>query len=459
MNIHLIAVGGSIMHNLAIALQNKGYKVTGSDDEIFEPAKSHLQENNLLPQQTGWFEENIHIGLDAVIIGMHAKQGNPELERARALQIPIYSFPEYVFEQIKNKRRVVIAGSHGKTTITSMILHVLRQQERKFDYLVGAAIEGFDLMVHMSEQAPVAVLEGDEYLTSALDPSPKFLHYHPHISLISGIAWDHINVFPTYKEYFHQFERFVHLHEPGSTIIYNQDDQEILKLVQQSRPDLYYVPYQQPSFTPQQNGSLVRQNKHDIFVPVFGGHNIANLEGARQVCHQLGVEDDQFMDAMKTFTGAGKRLELISEGSDCAFYRDFAHAPSKVEAVVKALKEQYPARKLIACLELHTYSSLQKHFLAHYAGKMGYADVPIVYFNSHELALKQLPMLTEEDIREGFQNDAIHVFTDKDQLAAYIREQHGKNTNFLFMSSGQFDGLDIQALANAVCIDGTNQSQ
>lgn len=442
------------MHNLAISLQQKGYRVTGSDDEIFEPAKSRLEENHLLPSQMGWLADNIHTGLDAVIIGMHAKQGNPELERARTLGISIYSFPEYVYEQIKDKRRVVIAGSHGKTTITSMILHVLRYLDRKFDYLVGAEIEGFDLMVHMSEEAPIAVLEGDEYLTSALDPSPKFLHYNPHISLISGIAWDHINVFPTYDEYFHQFDRFIDSHEPSSTIVYNQDDQEVQQLVQQSRTDIQYLSYQQPKFTPHENGASIRQNGKAFFLPIFGGHNLANMEGARKVCHQLGIEDGNFMEAMQTFTGAGKRLELLNESSSCAFYRDFAHAPSKVEAVVKALKEQYPNRKLVACMELHTYSSLQKHFLAHYAGKMEDVDVPIVYFNSHELALKQLPMLTENDIREGFQNHAIQVFTDKDRLAAFITNEHWQNTNFVFMSSGQFDGLDLNMLAKAVCKEG-----
>ncbi len=459
MNIHFIAIGGSIMHNLAITLSNKGYQVTGSDDQIYEPAKSRLADHELLPSQTGWMPQRVDQNLDAVILGMHAKQDNPELQRARELNIPIYSFPEYVYEQIKDKERVVIAGSHGKTTITSMILHVLRYTGKEFDYLVGADIEGFDLMVKLSQDAPLAVLEGDEYLTSTLDSSPKFLHYYPHIALISGIAWDHINVFPTYEEYFYQFERLLSSLEPAGQLIYYQDDPEVQRLVEHGRNDLICIPYSQPAYTPYENGSVIHLQKEDLFLPIFGSHNMANLEGARQVCRQLDIADHRFWEAMQSFSGAGKRLELLAEGDNCSVYRDFAHAPSKVDAVVKALKDQYPQRKLIACLELHTYSSLQKHFLPHYAGTMDAADSPIVYFYYHTLVQKRLPELAEEDIRDGFRNQHISVFKDKEDFASFLKKLNLQHANLLFMSSGHFDGLDITSLASSLCQKDNQRNQ
>ena len=442
MQIHLIAIGGAVMHNLAIALKTKGLTVTGSDDEIFEPSLSRLQKHNLLPKKYGWYPENIHSGLDAVILGMHARADNPELLRAKELNLNIYSFPEYIYEQSKNKIRVAVCGSHGKTTITSMIMHVLKDQKLDFDYLVGAQLAGFETMVQISD-APLMIIEGDEYFASPLDKRPKFLHYKAQITLISGIAWDHFNVFPTFENYTNQFKILMESLSPQQLLILNEEDQNINSLLNNSKVKAEIKKYSTPDYFLENNAfHLQFENKVYIF-EIFGKHNMQNMEAARLVCNALNIENDVFYSAMESFKGAAKRLEILYKNDSGIVFRDFAHAPSKVQATVDAVKEQYPERKLIACLELHTFSSLNKTFIAHYKNTMNKADVRIVYFNPHTVQLKKLPELLPEEVKHFFNDDSLHVINNSAQLSELLKMLKSVNTNFLLMSSGNFDNLEF----------------
>lgn len=446
--IHFISIGGSVMHNLAIALHLKGFVVTGSDDEIYEPSVSRLAKYDLLPAVTGWFPEKITADLSAVILGMHARQDNPELARAKELGIKVYSYPEYIFEQSQNKQRVVIAGSHGKTTITSMILHVLNFNKRVFNYLVGAQIEGFDNMVKLSEEAPLIVIEGDEYFTSPLDPTPKFMHYQPHIALISGIAWDHFNVFPTWESYVKQFELLADSLPKAGGIIFDETDDMLNVIGQKERADVVSTPYHAHPYKIEDGKTiLITPDGKEVSVLVFGNHNMKNISGAYAVCERLGITDDQFYDAIQTFKGASKRLELLAKTDSVSIYRDFAHAPSKVEATTAALKEQYPDRTLFACAELHTFSSLNKDFLSQYRRKLKAADVAVVYFNPLTVEHKRLEPITEEDIRTAFKREDLHVFTDSAKMVEFLKSQTWDNANLLLMSSGTYGDLDLKALA------------
>ncbi|MBC8314317.1 MAG: peptidoglycan synthetase [Bacteroidales bacterium] len=443
MNIHFIAIGGSAMHNLAIALQQKGYTVTGSDDEIFEPSKSRLAAYRLLPPEEGWIPERITAKLDAVILGMHAKEDNPELIRARQLGLKIFSYPEYLYEQSKDKLRIVIGGSHGKTTITAMILHVLDKAGIDCDYMVGAQLEGFDVMVRLTEESPYMIFEGDEYLTSPIDKRPKFHLYKPHIALLSGIAWDHINVFPTFENYLEQFIQFIRLIEPGGTLIFCCEDPELSKICPESRNDIEIIPYGPPDYNIKQGITWLEFGKKNYPLQIFGHHNLLNLNGARSVCKLLNISDVTFNEAISSFKGASKRLELIANNDMWAIYKDFAHAPSKVKATIQAVKEQYPDRKIIACLELHTYSSLSEGFLHHYGGAMDEADCAFVYFNPHAVQLKRLPEILPGQIKSGFKRPDLETFNDSKKLQERLLEEPGKNSIFLFMSSGDFDGMDL----------------
>ncbi len=453
MRVHLIAIGGSAMHNLAIALHLKGITVSGSDDEITDPAKSNLKKYGLLPPEEVWNPLRIVPELDAVILGMHARADNPELVKARQLGLKIYSYPEYLYEQTKDKTRVVIAGSHGKTTITSMVLHVLKLCGKKFDYMVGASIAGFNTSLSLSEDAPIAIFEGDEYLASALDRRPKFLLYKPQIALISGIAWDHVNVFPTYSDYTGQFTAFIKALPKGGTLIYCQDDPELVKLVKDIPEGVTAIPYSLPVLPDGSPGFLVEIGQTYLTgsagrVPlaIFGKHNLTNLNGAREVCKLLGVSEAEFNKSIATFKGAARRLQVAASAESQTVFWDFAHSPSKLLATIEAVKEQYPARKLIACMELHTFSSLTKEFLKEYKGTMNRADYRIVYYNPHTLAHKKLPRLEPEEVKGCF-GENVEVFTETAQMLSSIKKINGTNTNVLFMSSGNFDGLDIKIIA------------
>ncbi len=449
MNIHLIAIGGAVMHNLAIALKKKGNTVTGSDDEIFDPSKSHLEKYSLLPQEWGWFPEKITKNTDAVILGMHARKDNPELLRAKELGIPIYSFPEYVYEQTKNKTRIVVGGSHGKTTITSMIMFVMQQTGKKFDYLVGSSIEGFETMVNLSDDSEFAVIEGDEYLSSPLDRRPKFHHYKPHLAILSGIAWDHINVFPTFENYVEQFKIFIDTIEDGGEVFYFSGDKELEKLTKITKDTVTKTAYNTHPFEIDNNQLiLITPNGEKIPLAISGRHNLQNLEAARLVCHRIGITDDEFYTHISRFKGAGRRLQLLKETPQSAFFYDFAHSPSKLKATTTSLKEQFPERKLIACFELHTFSSLNKDFLPQYAHTIDSADVPVVYFNEHTIAHKKLPPITVDDVKAGFQRKNLTVFTDRNEMIRFLKRLDKSNTNILMMSSGNFSGIDMQKLAN-----------
>ncbi|CAG5071637.1 UDP-N-acetylmuramate--L-alanyl-gamma-D-glutamyl-meso-2,6-diaminoheptandioate ligase [Dyadobacter sp. CECT 9623] len=446
--IHFISIGGSVMHNLAIELHLKGYIVTGSDDEIYEPSASRLAKYDLLPAVTGWFPEKITSDLESVILGMHARQDNPELAKAKELGIKVYSYPEYIFEQSQSKQRVVIAGSHGKTTTTSMILHVLKYHNRVFNYLVGAQIEGFDNMVKLSENAPVIIIEGDEYFTSPLDHTPKFMHYQPHIALISGIAWDHFNVFPTWESYVKQFELLADSLPKAGAIIFDETDDMLDVIGQKDRPDVVSIPYNvHPNKIENGKTILLTAEQGEVPVMVFGNHNMKNISGAHAVCERLGITDEEFYKAIQTFKGASKRLELLGSSDSVSIYRDFAHAPSKVEATTAALKQQYPDRKLVACAELHTFSSLNKLFLKQYRRKLTAADVAIVYYNPLTIEHKKLEPISEEDIKNAFKRDDLHIFTSSEDLNAFLRSLTWKASNLLLMSSGTFGDLDMKSLA------------
>lgn len=447
--IHFIAIGGSAMHNLALALQNKGYLVSGSDDEIYEPSRSRLEQAGLLPSQIGWFPEKIDKSLEAVIVGMHARKDNPELMRARELEIPVYSYAEYVYLQSIDKQRVVIAGSHGKTTITAMVMHVLAYHKRKFDYLVGAKVEGFEVMVKLSDDAPLIIIEGDEYPAAPTAPKPKFSYYKHHIGLMSGVAWDHINVYETENDYVRQFEKFADATPKGGALIYDSDDYMANFLCEKERADVANIPYQaHPSKIVNGNVFLLTKDKQEIPVQVFGEHNMKNISGAKAVCERLYINETKFYEAIKSFKGAANRLETLAQNTNTHIFKDFAHAPSKVKATTRAVKSLYPQRRLVACLELHTFSSLNQSFLPHYKDTLNAADVAIVYFNPHTIAHKKLPPLSHEDIKQGFGKADLQVFDDSTALQAYLKEFNYQNTNLLLMSSGNFDNLPLKNLAH-----------
>ncbi len=450
MKLHFIAIGGSAMHNLAIALARKGVRVTGSDDEIFEPSRSRLEKYGILPGRVGWFPERITPDLDAIVLGMHAREDNPELIRARELGLRIYSYPEYLYEQSRNKKRVVIGGSHGKTTITSMILHVLQRLGVDCDYMVGAQLEGFEVMVRITDEAPVMVLEGDEYLTSPLDRRPKFHLYRPDIGLISGIAWDHINVFPTFEHYVEQFRIFAGQITPNGALVYCREDEEVNKIGMAARNDIKKMPYGLPEHTVSDGITSVIHQGKEYPLEVFGDHNLMNIEGARLVCRELGVDAASFYGAIRSFGGASKRLELVARNENTSVYKDFAHSPSKLKATAEAVRKQYPGRKLVACIELHTFSSLSEKFLAHYRGTLSGADTGIVYFSPHALSLKRLPALTKEQVAGAFGGDNIRVFTEPGELNAFLMGMDWAGRNLLMMSSGNFDGLRVEDIGKRI---------
>lgn len=449
-NIHFIAIGGSAMHNLAIALHLAGNIVSGSDDEIFNPSKGRLEKYGLLPAKMGWDQSRINTDLDIVILGMHARENNPELIKAQELGLPIFSYPEYIYEATKDKTRVVIGGSHGKTTITSMILHVLNFHHKENDFMVGAQLEGFEVMVKLTDSAPLAVLEGDEYLSSPIDRRPKFHLYHPNVALLTGIAWDHINVFPTFANYCEQFEIFINKIEESGSLIYFKGDSEIEKLVQASDRNIEFVPYSTPSYTIENGITTLITTEGKFALKIFGEHNLQNLNGARLVCKQIGVTDKEFYEAIQTFTGASKRLETIVKNESTHILKDFAHSPSKLEATTKAVKNQYPDRELIACIELHTFSSLNQEFLAQYKNTMLAADKAFVYFSPKAIAHKKLAMLSSTDVKNAFFSENVTVFTDSDELMETVKRIDFENKNLLLMSSGNFDGVDFEELGNDI---------
>jgi UDP-N-acetylmuramate: L-alanyl-gamma-D-glutamyl-meso-diaminopimelate ligase len=450
--IHLIAMGGSIMHNLALALHDQGIAVSGSDDEIYEPAKSRLAAAGILPAQEGWFPEKLDAKPDAIILGMHARPDNPELLRAQELGIPVYSFPEFIYELSKNKQRIVIGGSHGKTSITSIIMHVLKHCGRLFDYAVGAQIEGFDRMVKLTEEAPIIIIEGDEYLSDPIKRIPKFHLYHHHIGVISGINWDHINVFPTPDVYREQFRIFAEMTPKAGTLIYDQHDEQVqLVAVPRNPADVNYIGYDVHPHSIVNGKTILHTKKEgDIEIQLFGEHNLRNINAAKEVCKKIGIKAHDFYDALKTFKGAAKRLERLGENETTVAFRDFAHAPSKVKATTEAVKAQYPQRRLVACVELHTFSSLNKDFLPQYAGALDKADVPIVFFSPKTIAHKRMEMLSEEDLRSAFRNPNLQVFTDANALLEHLTSMDWKNANLLLMSSGTYNNLDLETLKKAV---------
>jgi len=450
MRIHFIAIGGSAMHNLAIALHKKGYQVTGSDDTIHDPSKSRLEKYGLLPEEFGWFPEKINTDLDTIILGMHAKIDNPELLKAQELGLKIYSYPEFLFEQSKDKTRVVIGGSHGKTTITSMILHVLNYHNREVDYMVGAQLEGFETMVHLTEENEFIVLEGDEYLSSPIDRRPKFHLYKPNIALISGIAWDHINVFPTYENYVEQFQIFTDSLINGGILVYNEEDSEVKRVVESSTSAIKKYPYQTPPHSIDDGTTHLETVEGDVPLEIFGNHNLQNLAGAKWICQHMGIDEEDFYEAIASFKGASKRLEKIAENDTTVIFKDFAHSPSKVEATTKAVKDQYENRTVLACLELHTYSSLNAEFLKEYKGALKYADKATVFYSPHAVKIKQLDEVTSDQIAEAFEREDLIIYTNPSEFKDFLFSENLENSAVLLMSSGNYGGLDFDEVSRLV---------
>ncbi|MFD2866794.1 UDP-N-acetylmuramate--L-alanine ligase [Mucilaginibacter antarcticus] len=450
MRVHFIAIGGAAMHNLAIALHKKGFEVTGSDDVVFEPSASRLAKHGILPAGNGWFPEKISTNLDAIILGMHARIDNPELLKAQELGIKVYSYPEYVYEQSKDKLRVVIGGSHGKTTITSMILHALQQAGKDFDYLVGAQLAGFDTMVKLTAEAPIMVIEGDEYLASPIDRRPKFHLYKANIGVISGIAWDHINVFPTFKNYTDQFKIFIETIQPGGTLIYSQTDAVLEEVVAEDSSAVKKQPYTLPAYKINNGVTTVLHNGEQYPLEVFGDHNLLNIEAAKLVCQGLGISNEDFYKHITTFKGAARRLELVGKSDTATVFKDFAHSPSKLAATMQAVKAQFPDRKLIACIELHTFSSLNKDFLEQYAHTMDKADEAIVFIDKKTFEQKKMEAYPAEVVKEAFAKNDLTFFDDPNALLAQLQSLKLANANLLMMSSGNFGGIDLVELKNKI---------
>ena len=444
MKIHFIAIGGSAMHNLAIALHNKGYDVTGSDDTIHDPSKSRLEKRGLLPKEFGWFPEKITQHLDVIILGMHAKKDNPELLQAQDMGLKIYSYPEFLYEQSKDKTRVVIGGSHGKTTITSMILHVLAYNDRAVDYMVGAQLEGFETMVHLTKENEFIVLEGDEYLSSPIDMRPKFHLYKPNIALLSGIAWDHINVFPTFDGYIEQFRIFTDSLTNGGIMVYNEEDKTLKEVVESSEHTIKKYSYSTPLHTIENGITLIDTPDGQMPLEIFGDHNLQNLAGAKWICQHMGIDEEDFYEAIASFKGASKRLEKIAENKQTVIFKDFAHSPSKVQATTEAVKKQYAQKDLIACLELHTYSSLNAKFLGEYKGALNKADKAVVFYSPHAVKIKQLDAVTKEQIAHAFDRDDLIIYTDPEDFKAFIFSLDLNNKAIILMSSGNYGGLDFE---------------
>ena len=447
--VHLIAIGGSAMHNMALALNEKGFIVSGSDDEINEPSKSRLLKFNLLPKEIGWFPEKITKDISAVILGMHARADNPELIKAKELGLKIYSYPEYIYESTKDKMRIVIGGSHGKTTITAMILHVMHYHHIETDFLVGAQLTGFETMVNLTKTSKYAVIEGDEYLASPIDRRPKFHLYKPNIAVLSGIAWDHINVFPTFENYIEQFKIFINLIEPNGNLIYCSNDKVLEEVCSSSsNTKISKWPYSIPNHEIINGLTYLIDNDIKYPLQIFGNHNLMNLTAAKLACNQMGINNQLFYEAIQSFTGAAKRLELVFKTGTFNFYKDFAHSPSKLKATTDAVKQQFPERKIIACMELHTFSSLTEDFLNEYKNSMNLADEAIVYYNPHTISHKKLKEISPEQVHTCFNRKDLIVFTKSEELTNYIKTKNFNNSVLLMMSSGNFDGVDFTMLAN-----------
>ena len=438
------------MHNLAIALHQKGYEVSGSDDTIHDPSKSRLEKYGLLPRTFGWFPEKISNSLDVIILGMHAKIDNPELLKAQELGLKIYSYPEFLFEQSKDKTRVVIGGSHGKTTITSMILHVLNYHEREVDYMVGAQLDGFETMVHLTTENEFIVLEGDEYLSSPIDRRPKFHLYKPNIALLSGIAWDHINVFPTFENYKEQFSIFTDSLTNGGSMVYNEEDENVVAVVENSTNHIKKYPYRTPDHFIDNGITYLETTSGDLPLEIFGKHNLQNLAGAKWICQHMGIDEDDFYEAIASFKWASKRLEKIAENNSTVIFKDFAHSPSKVSATTKAVKEQYSDRTVFACLELHTYSSLNAEFLEQYKGALDYADKAVVFFSPHAVKIKKLDEVSEAQIANAFQRDDLIIYTNPQEFKDFLFSQNLDKTALVLMSSGNYGGLDFDDVKRLV---------
>jgi len=447
-SVHFIAIGGSVMHNLALALKKMGMRISGSDDEIYEPAAGKLKSGGI-EANIGWQPEKMDASIDLVVLGMHAKADNPELAKAKSLKLPIVSFPDFIRRWSANQQRIVIGGSHGKSSITALAMHVLNQLNKKFDYLIGAEVEGFSLTVSLSD-APIIIIEGDEYLASKLDPVAKFLKYDHHIGLISGIAWDHKNVFPSFEDYTQQFEQFADKTPKAGSIIYNEKDLLAKKIGEKEREDVRKVPYGVHDAVIKNGVTYLKTKDYgEVKISVFGDHNLENIGAVLALVKLLGIEEKAFYQAVQTFTGAKKRLEIVKQQGNDKLFKDYAHSPSKLEATTTALKKQFADSKVVVAYELHTFSSLNKEFIKEYKNTLSKADEAFIFINPHNIKNSHTDDLTTTEIQEAFNNTELTLFTDKHKLVEAMKKAKTTEKNiFALLSSGNFDGLDIEEVSH-----------
>jgi len=331
-----------------------------------------------------------------------------------------------------------------------MILHVLNYHERAVDYMVGAQLDGFETMVHLTAENDFIVLEGDEYLSSPIDRRPKFHLYKPNIALLSGIAWDHINVFPTFENYVSQFKIFTDAMVHGGIMVYNEEDATVKEVVESSENHIQKYPYQTPKHFIDNGVTYLETSEGDLPLEVFGTHNLQNLAGAKWICQHMGIDEDDFYEAIASFSGASKRLEKIAENDTSVIFKDFAHSPSKVAATTKAVKKQYENSNVLACLELHTYSSLNAVFLEEYKGALDAADKAVVFYSPDAVKIKQLEAVTSAQIAKAFQREDLIIYTNPQEFKAFLFAENLKNTALVFMSSGNYGGLNLEEVKHLV---------
>ncbi len=440
--VHLIAIGGSIMHNLALALDSQGFMLSGSDDQIFEPARTRLKNRGICPEKEGWFSEKINTDLSFVVLGMHAKPDNPELVKALELGVKVYSFPELVAEMYSNSTRIVVAGSHGKTTTTSMMMHVFKALGKQFDYLVGAQLEGFDVMVALDKKE-YSIIEGDEYLSSCLDPRPKFMHYSPQIAIITGIAWDHYNVFPTFDSYKNAFVQLIQSMKEGSLLLWYEGDSDLAELVGEYAQHLKTIAYKESEFVIQGNKCYLISEEACYSLEVFGRHNLQNMNSVIKVCEYLNFNSIDVCTSLSTFKGAAKRMQLLQNNGDLIIYQDFAHAPSKVKATINALRETYPYHHLHCFLELHTYSSLNKNFLPQYYSTVNECDEITIYFDPKALEIKRMEALDLQFIKDSFGRQNMNVIDNPAELKVQMDIARKGRGLLVFLGSGNWAGMEL----------------
>lgn len=445
MRIHCISHWWRVTSSLAIQLKLLGHNVTGHDDEIYEPSKSALAQHGLLPQHEWWDADSVTSDIDMIVLGMHASADNPELLRAKELGLMIKSYPEVIYEFSKNKMRVVIAGSHGKTTTTSMVMHVLKHNGISFDWVVGGIVPGFDTMVSLDDNHKIIIIEWDEYPDGKINMTAKMLLYKHNIGILNGIAWDHITTYPTFDSYLLPFQTFVDQTPTDGFLGYYQDDQEVTNIMEHTDTQAQTVWYTVHPHIIRDGITYLQTPQWEVKLSIFWAHNCINISAAKLVCNQLDLSDEQFYAAIWSFTGAGNRLQLIhqDDAKHLTILRDFAHSPSKLTATINAVKTQYPDRTIIGLFELHTFASLSASFLPEYKWSFDAADIACVYYDDHTFQIKRMTPLTKEVVINGFGRSDLVVQDSANDLQAWYDNLDLTNSVVVLMSSGNFGGVEF----------------